>query len=201
MRHLLLFLFIAVTADAQTGREIFREMLPSDLLVPNASTLGLDATQQQRLREGLAPLQAEVVPLQRQLTTLNSDFVKLLAESKPNDDAVLAKYAEMEAVESRIKRLRLRMTLLAKQVLRADQQQEAKALRGSVPPYASESMPLLREKLERVRTGIERMKAEGRDVTRVRELWDEFQKRADLHHYKLAMEALNSALEMIEASN
>ena len=179
MRHLLLYLFVTVTAHAQTGREIFREMLPSDLLLPNASTLGLDATQQQRLREGLGPLQAEAAPLQRQLTKLNVDFVKLLAESKPHDDAVLTKYAEMEAVESRIKLLRLKMTLLAKQVLSAEQQQQAKSLRGSVTSHASESMPLLREKLERVRTGIERMKTEGRDVTRVRELWNEFRMSRD----------------------
>ena len=197
MKHLICLILLALTCRG----EIVSEMLPTELLLPNAAALNLSIEQQNRLREGLPPLQSESLSLQRQLGVLNAELVRLIAMPKPVDELVLKKYSEVEAVESRIKVLRLKSTLLAKSVLSTEQQQQAKSLRGTIPSFASESMPLLREKLERVRNGIERMKAEGRDTTRVRELWDEFQKRADLRHYKLAMEALHGALALVEINN
>lgn len=198
MRHLILLLLIATAMlHADTGRDIIAQMLPADALLPNAQTLGLSTDQQTHLRDRLLPLQRELAPLQNQLREVTSGFVTLLSAEKPDEAAVLAKFAEVEALESKIKVLRLRMTLAAKSVLNADQQQRAMSLRGSIPALAPAG-DSIRTKLQRVRDGIERMKREGRDVTQVAALWAEFQKRAELRHHQLAMKALNDALAIIE---
>lgn len=200
MRYLFIISF-ALTAmlHAETGRDIVAQMLPTDALLPNAQTLSLSAEQQERLREQLLPLQREVAPLQGQLRELTAGFVVLLSVNKPDEAAVLAKFAEVEALESKIKVLRLKMTLAAKAVLSVDQQQRAMALRGSMPPPLPGAGDSIRSKLQLVRDGIERMKIDGRDVTQVAALWAEFQKRAELRHHQLAMKALNDALVIVEA--
>jgi Spy/CpxP family protein refolding chaperone len=199
MRRFLFIVLLATSAiRAQTGRDIVAQMLPSDALLPNAQALGLTADQQARLCEGLQPLQGEVIPLQNQLRDMTSAFVALLSQEKPDEAAVLARFSEMEAAEAKIKVLRLKMTLVAKVVLSADQQQRAMSLRGTAQPAVAGSGDTIRLKLQRVRDGIERMKSEGRNVTQVRELWAEFQKRAELRHHQLAMQALNQALAIVE---
>ena len=201
MMKRILFLMLCCCASlyAATPQELVAQMLPSDLLLPNAAALGLSPEQQQRLREKLTPLQREMPPLQKQMGGLNSALIALLAETTPDEDAVLAKYHELEAVESRIKVLRMKMTLAAKSVLSAEQQEKARALRGAPTEPVAGNGDTIRGKLQRVRDGLERMKREGRDVTKVRELWNQFQEHAERREHQLAMKALNEALALIEA--
>ncbi len=199
MRYLLFVIFaVSTLLHAETGRDIVAQMLPVDALLPNAQTLGLSAGQQTQLRERLLPLQREVMPLQGQLREVTAGFVAQLSAQKPDEAAVMAKFTDVEALESKIKVLRLKMTLIAKSVLSVDQQKRAMALRGSGPSPMAGSSDTIRSKLQRVRDGIERMKRDGRDVTQVAALWAEFQKRAELRHHQLAMKALNDALVIIE---
>src|SRR5262245_29681926 len=198
-RILLLTLWCCATLRAATPQELIAQMLPSDLLLPNATALELSPEQQQRLREKLTPLQREMPPLQKQMGDLNTALVALLAETNPDEDTVLAKYHELESVESRIKVLRMKMTLAAKSVLSAEQQEKARALRGAPAEPAAGNGDTMRAKLQRVRAGIERMKREGRDVTKVRELWNDFQQHAERREHQLAMKALNEALALIES--
>jgi hypothetical protein len=200
MKRILLFLlWCCATLRGATPQELVAQMLPSDLLLPNAAALELSPEQQQRLREKLTPLQREMPPLQKQMGDLNTALVALLAETKPDEDTVLAKYHELEAVESRIKVLRMKMTLVAKSVLSAEQQEKARSLRGAPAEPVPGNGDTIRAKLQRVRDGLERMKREGRDVTQVRELWNQFQQHAERREHQLAMKALNEALALIEA--
>ena len=83
----------------------------------------------------------------------------------------------------------------------AEQQEKAAALKpaSGAPAAPSGAGDTIRAKLKRVRDGIERMQREGRDVSRVRALWSEFQKHAEQREHPLAMNALNEALQLVEA--
>lgn len=199
MRLLALFIFVCAAVHAATPQDLVAQMLPSDLLLPNAAALSLSAEQQDKLREGLTPLQREMPALQQQMQAANTALVALLAEAKPDDAAVLAKYAELEGIESRIKVLRLKMTLVAKSVLTAEQQQRARTLReGPAAANAAGSGETIPAKLQRVRDGLERLKREGRSTSEVRAKWLEFQQHAEAREHPQAMKALDEALGLIE---
>ncbi len=201
MRLLLAFLIFLASfaALAATPQDLLAQMLPTDLLLPNAAALGLSPEQQQRLADGLAPLQREMQPLLPKMQAANGALVTLLSAAQPDETAVLSKYAELEAVESQIKRLRLQMTLVAKSILSADQQQRARSLRETSTATAPGSGETIRAKLQRVRDGLERMRREGQDVEAVRTKWAEFQKHAEAREHQLAMKALDEAIALIES--
>lgn len=177
-------------------------MLPPDAVLPNAALIGLSSEQVQQLRQLTAPLEREIAPALSKMRSSNDEFTALLSTGKPDAGAVMAKFAQLAAAESEVKALRLQMTLAAKSVLSVEQQQKAASLKAS----ASASNPtmgsgdMIRAKLQRVRDGIARMQREGRDVSEVRALWMEFQKRAEMRHHQLAMKALNDALALVEAT-
>jgi hypothetical protein len=199
MKACLIFLFPFALWGA-TPKDLVEQVLSPDVVLGNAEALGLTNEQQQQLQEAIAPLQRAMWPAQQHMRARNDELVELLAAPKPDEAAVLAKFAELESAEAKVKALRLRMTLAAKAVLSAEQQAKAASLRdggsAGVPKYGDGK--LITEKLQRVRDGIARMQREGRDVEQVRALWDEFQKRAELRHHQLALKALNEALRIVE---
>jgi hypothetical protein len=200
MRFLLLsLLFASSIIRAATPQDLMAQMLPTDLLLPNATALGLSAEQQQRLGDGLAPLQREMQSLLPKMRTANSALVALLSAAQPDETAVLFKYAELEAIEAQIKRLRLKMTLVAKSVLSAEQQQRAHSLRDTNTAPASGGGDTIPAKLQRVRDGLERLRREGRDVSAVRAKWAEFQQHAEAREHQLAMKALDEAIALLES--
>ena len=176
------------------------KMLPPDVVLENAEALSLTPDQVQRLNTAILPMQRQAWPAQQQVLLLNSQLVAMLEADKPDEQAVMSKFAELEQAESLVKQLRIKMTLEAKKVLSAEQQQKAMALTAAQYAPSGSEGPLLREKLLRVRDGIALMQSQGRDVSHVRELWQTFQKQAEMRHFNQAQKALNEALELVERS-
>jgi Spy/CpxP family protein refolding chaperone len=198
----LLFLFLPVwmlnvSASAQANTGLLDQMLPPEVILPNASELGLDAAQREKLRGGLAPLQDEMRPLQAQMHHAERELVTMLAAARPDEAAVLAKFADLNDLESRVKVLRLKMTLLVKSVLSAEQQTKAMALKKAQPTLPGDG-GRIRDKLMRVRDGLARWKQEGRDMTEVLRLWEQFQQFSERHWHQQAFRALDDALKLLD---
>ena len=200
---LISFLFIAALmtaspAPAQTGSSLLDQMLPPEVILPNAAALGLDGTQREKLRLGMASFQNEMRPLQVQMHRAERELVTLLAEPKPDEAAVLAKFADLSVLEDKVKVIRLRMTLLAKSVLSAGQQAEAMALKQTQPTLPGDGSQM-RDKLKRVRDGLARWKTEGRDTTAVLKHWEQFQEFSGRRWHQQAGRALDDALKLLES--
>jgi Spy/CpxP family protein refolding chaperone len=197
-RILSIFWLIPASAPAQQS-PLPDQMLPPEFVLPNSAAIGLSAAQSQALTQGITKLQAQMRPLQAQMYQAEADLTRLLVAAKPDDAAVLAKYADLDALESEVKQLRLRMTLLAKSVMTPEQHAKALSLKAARPTVPGDGR-WLRERLERVRDGIARWEREGRDVSRVTELWQEFQSYSQKHWFQKADQALEEALALLEAN-
>jgi uncharacterized membrane protein len=199
IRHLyLVTLMLGGLAQAQTGSGLLDQMLPPEVVLPHAATLGLDDTQREKLRSGLAPLQNEMRPLQAQMHHAERELVTMLTAPKPDEAAVLTKFADLGVLEGQVKVIRLKMTLLVKSVLSAEQQTKAMALKTAQPTLPGDGSRI-RDKLMRVRDGLARWKTEGRDVTEVLRLWEQFQQFSERHWHQQAFRALDEALKLLDA--
>lgn len=199
IRHLYITtLMLGGLAHAQTGGGLLDQMLPPEVVLPNATLLGLDDTQREKLRSGLAPLQNAMRPLQAQMHRAELDLVTMLAAPKPDEAAVLAKFADLGELEGKVKVIRLKMTLLVKSELSAEQQTQAMALKTAQPTLPGDGSRI-RDKLMQVRDGLARWKAEGRDVTEVLRLWEQFQQFSERHWHQQAIRALDDALKLLES--
>ena len=59
---------------------------------------------------------------------------------------------------------------------------------------------MIEDLADRYHEYLERWKREGRDVTRVRELWAQFEQAAEKRHHAEARRALDEALALLDAS-
>jgi uncharacterized membrane protein len=191
-------LMLGGLAQAQTGSGLLEQMLPPEVVLPNAATLGLDDTQREKLRSGLAPLQNEMRPLQAQMHHAERELVTMLAAPKPQEAAVLTKFADLGVLESQVKVIRLKMTLLVKSVLSAEQQTKALVLKTAQPTLPGDGSRV-HDKLMRVRDGLARWKNEGRDTAEVLRLWEQFQQFSERHWHQQAFRALDEALKLLDA--
>ena len=170
-------------------------------MLPNAGAIALPAGQLGTLQREISALQTRMAPLQQRMREETGALVQMLAQAKPDDAAVLAQYEKLNATENEVKRLRVTMTLRVKAMLTPEQQVQVRTLKSAPTAAASNSVPArdgVAGKLQRVKQGIERWKREGRDVTRVRELWDQFQQAAEKRQHAEAHRALNEALAILD---
>jgi hypothetical protein len=186
---------------AQTQRDLFDQIIPPDLVLSHADAIGLDAEQRRAVRRIQAELQPRMPPLHRQMREQLEALVALLRQEKPDEAAVLARFGQLTATETELKRVRLQMTVGVKRILSAEQQAKALAVQGARPAGsgASRGPDALSVKLRRVKEGLEQWKREGRDVTPLRELWDRFREAEDKGHYRKAREALDAAVALLDA--
>jgi Spy/CpxP family protein refolding chaperone len=186
---------------AQVLRDLFEQVIPPELVLAEADSLGLDAKQREAVRKVQAELQPRMPSLVRQMQQERDALVALLRLDRPDEAAVLAQFERLNAVETEFKRLRIQMTLGVKRVLSAEQQARALALQGRrlTESGAARGAGTLAAKLQRVRDGLEQWKQDGRDVTRLRELWERFRAAEDRGHYRQARLALDEAIALLEA--
>lgn len=192
----------AVRCVAASPQDLIAQMLPPEIVWPHAQSLALTAEQVAELKSGYDTLQLEMAPLQERMRASTAALVELLSQPKPDEKAVLSQFADLEQIESRLKIVRLKMTLVSKSVLTPEQQEKAYGIKETKAASAGTAggENTIRTKLYRVKTGLERWRTEGRDTTEVRALWDKFQRHAEKREHRQAMAALDDALRILEAT-
>lgn len=187
---------------ASSPQDLIEQMLPPETVLPHAEAIGLTAEQRATLQREIATLQASMGPLQRRMREETGVLVRMLAQAKPDDAAVLAQYEKLNATENEVKRLRVTMTLRVKAMLTSEQQEKVRTLRAEPVGNSGEAAGNrsgVAGKLQRVKQGLERWKREGRDVTKVRALWEQFQQAAEARQHGEAQRLLNEALAILDA--
>ena len=195
------WLGLVATVGPGSAQDLFDELVPPDLVLAHSEALGLRAEQRRAIERVLRELHPQMPPLARRMREERDVLVALLKVERPDEAAVVAQFEKLTAVETELKRLRLQMTARTKRVLTAEQQEKALGLQrekalGRGPGAGTESV---QAKLQRVRDGLEQWKREGRDVTRLRALWERFREAEDKGFYRQARQALDEAIALLEA--
>jgi Spy/CpxP family protein refolding chaperone len=190
---------LASARAAESPRDLFEQMIPPELVLAQADAIGLDAKQREAVHRVQAELQPKMPPLLVRMRAERDALITLLAADTPDEALVLAQFEKLNAIETELKRVRLRMTVGVKKVLTPEQQTRALALQGQRLTDAPTGADTLPAKLQRVKEGLEQWKREGRDVTPLRERWDRFRAAEDKGHYRQARQALDEAIALLES--
>jgi Spy/CpxP family protein refolding chaperone len=195
------WLGLLATVGSGSPQDVFAELVPPDLVLAHAAELGLSAEQRQAVQRILADLHPRQPPLLRQMREERDALMALLATARPEEVDILARFDRLNAIETELKRLRLQMTTRTRKVLTAEQQAKALALQRKRVSEggASGGTGTLQSKLRRVREGLEQWKREGRDVARLRALWERFREAEDRGFYRQARQALDEAIALLDA--
>lgn len=190
-----------ITARAsEAPRDLLDQILPPDIVLEHADTIGLTPAQRNAVQKVQRDLQPRMWPLIAQIRQERDALMALLAQDQPDEAAVLAQFEKLNAAETELKRLRFRMTLGVKTALRPEQQAQATSLHAERLARAGATPgPSLQARLTRVKEGLEQWRREGRDVTPLRLCWEQFREAEQKGHYRRARQALDEAIALLDA--
>lgn len=193
------------TVCAANPRALIDEIVPVSVVLSRADALRLSPEQRASINAATAELQRETATLARRMREQNEELVALLKAAKPDETVVLAQFEKLAATETALKRARLLSSIRIKAILTPEQTAAALAFAGErerpapvTEPAASEGN--LASKLRRVKAGLEQWKREGRDVTRLRDVWEQFQEAEAKGRYGEARKRLDEALAILDAA-
>ena len=156
-------------AAAQGPDPLGSKLFPPDFVLSNADTIGLKPDQREAITALVKDAQGRFAELQRQ-HQLELEATAKLAE-KPDADraAVLAQFDKMSDREKDIRRAQFAMLLDLRKNLTEEQSTKLAEIRAKATPPAS-----LREKVERVKAAAAKAQGEGRDMTPVGQIMQQF---------------------------
>lgn len=175
------------------------EMISPEWVLSRAAELSLSAEQQSAIRRSTEEFHAPMGRLLREMQRESAALIQSLQDRQTPEAQVLAQFDKLNDVETRLKRVRLQMTLRTRPHLTAEQIQRATALRTAASPPPDLRPGSLPDKLRRVKAGIERWTKEGRDTAEINSLWEKFRAAESRGHYGEARRALDAALALVDS--
>jgi Spy/CpxP family protein refolding chaperone len=193
----------AFAAGPPSARNLPGLMPAPEFAVRHASDIGLSAAQQARIESDTRDMEGEAQKLIEQARIESDALAQLLAHDPPDDAAVAVQFDKVLATEDAVKRLRLKISLRTRAVLTADQRDKLAALqnvdapRRAAPPEEQE----LAAKMQRVQELIVRAKAEGRDLSSARAMWNRIGQLTQEGKTAEAMRILDDTAKSLEAGS
>ena len=179
------------------------ELMPApESALQHAGEIGLTEEQQARLKSEVRELEMAVQKLNEQVRRESGVLAELLAQGTLDQAGVAAQFEKVLAAENEVKRVRLQMSMRTRAVLSAEQQDRLASLQmrparnRTVPPEQQE----LAAQMERVKELIVRAKAEGRDLSAMREMWKRVDQLTREGKTVEAIRVLNETAQGLEAS-
>jgi Spy/CpxP family protein refolding chaperone len=111
----------------------FAYLFPPELVMRHQSELGLTSSQQEAITRTMAETQAKLVELQWKFEAAMQTLTKALEKETVDEEAALAQWDQLSAVEQQIKKAHLGLLLRIKNQLTPDQQEKLRALRPARP--------------------------------------------------------------------
>ena len=171
-------------------------LFPPDLILHNGEAIGLSDEKRQEILSRVEKAQAGFRELESALAKERAAMVALLDKEKPDETAVLKQLDNLLAREGDIKREQFGLMLSLRNMLTAPQQVLLKELRKTYTPSAVESR--LKEKLERVEAGVQKLASNGGDPSSIGEKMQEFPELMREGKVKEAEEFLDGVLKELE---
>lgn len=174
---------------------------PPELIIRHAAEIGLSATQRRALEREFAELSDAARPAVERLTRESRALAELVAKDKPDEAAVLAQFDRLSDAERDVKRARIQMSLRAGAHLTSEQRAKLQNLRPAGEGGALNGSAAFAAKVQRVHHAIQRAKAEGRDLTKIRELWARFESARAERNPAETLRVLDEALALLEGAS
>ena len=199
---------------AATGRDLARSILLPDTVLARSTELALTATQREAVEREQSAFRSTAAKAFTATRRAADALADQLSKEKPDEAAVLARFDELNAAETQLKRERLVVTIRLKNILTPAQFALLQSSSAHPPeragqlPTAFDQEPrpgtassgeraTIPELLQQARAGIEQWRAAGRDLTQVNALWDRFRRHADAREHPQARQALQELITLL----
>ena len=184
----------ALAAETNPTDPLAENLFPPEFVMQHQFDIGLTDDQRSALTATTRQAQERFAGLQEQLPKEVEALGVLLQKQRIDQQAALAQLDKVLAREGEIKRAHLELVIGIKNKLTAEQQaklQELKkqALQG--PPAS------LRQKLQKVKAGVDDWQSSGRDPSPVGEIMQQFDPLMKEGRFKEAEEVLDRALKTL----
>lgn len=196
--------WLGVSGLAAAGpQDLARKIISPDAVLTQSGKLGLSSGQREDVERELKAQRAALAEPLSTMQRASETLLEQLSREKPNEQAVLACFDELNAAETALKRARLATTVRLMHLLTPAQiailQTSAQSAQNSTALASDVSGAPVAELLRQVRTGIEAWRKEGRDLSTVNALWDRFRSQAEKQEHAEARKTLQELNALLSA--
>jgi len=198
-------------AQVDAAREFRDDLFPPDLILREAEPLGLTDQQRDAVTALVKEMKQSFTKGQPKLREATENLGQSLKSPAISEPAALDKFAAVLEAEKDIKRAQFVMLIRAKNLLTPSQQEMLRAIVKSQPPkYTGGKQPPptesgrpdarqeLNARMQKVQTGVERWRQEGRDPAPILELMKTFGDQMQAGQFPAAKETLQRAQERLD---
>ena len=203
----LAFASSAFCAQSGPHHDVIAESLfPPELIMENAGAINLTEEQQQKLQAELETAHARFDEMHSKLEQQREATAMLLKKSRVDESAVMAQFEKVLDQERDARRAHLALMISLKNKLTPEQQRKLEEIRKRLPKPEVERRSLpgkpppasLREKMEKLKSGIKRIEDQGGDAGSIGEVMREFKPLIDEQKFKEAEDVVDEALKLLQ---
>ena len=180
-------LFAQSAAPDVVGEQLFTP----EFLRQHHEALGLTDEQKNWFRDAFEKLQARIAELQPRFRQETEALAALLKKELPDEAAALAQADKAMKVENEMKRAQLALLVQIKGRLTPEQQAKLRELKGR--------SGAIQEKLQRAQAIAKQWQADGKDLTEVQQLKEEFERLSREGKVKEVEAVLDKVLKILGA--
>lgn len=178
-------------------------LFPPELIMQNGEAIGLTEEQRDFIMAEIHKAQDRFNEMQHKLQAEVEAAGVLLKKVRVDEAAAVAQFDKVLNQERDIKRAHLALVLAIKNKLTAEQQAKLQELKkqqsdGGRERARAQLPPAIPQKMEKVKTGVQKWQDEGRDPSQVGELMQGFEPLMKEGRFKEAEELLNKALRILD---
>lgn len=148
------------------------DFFPPELVLVHQEAINLSNGQREEIMDAIHEMQEASPGLQGEVQEAARDLSKLLKAERPDVEAALAQFDELQASEAKVKRRQFELMLRIKTVLNGEQQKELNLLKQRGPAqFPPESV---QKKLDEIQSEVQKWVSDGRDPAAISEMMQEF---------------------------
>ena len=181
----------SLLAQPAAGPDVVAENLfTADLILKHQDTVGLVESQKAFFREEMEKSRERVAELQEKLNKEKAALAPLLKKDRIDEAPALAQSDKALALDQQIKREHLALLIRLKNRLTPDQQNKLAEIKASGAR--------LQDKLRKVQEAAKQWQADGKDLTPLQQLKDQFEGQMKAGNMKDAEATLDKTLKLLE---
>lgn len=170
---------------------VAEQLFTPEILRQHHEAVGLTEEQKNWFKEAFEKVQARIAELQPQLRQETEALAALLKKEQPDGAAALAQADKALKVENEIKRVQLALLVQIKGKLTSEQQAKLREFKGRGGA--------IQEKIQRAHAIAKQWQADGKDLTEVVQLKEEFERLSREGKVKEVEAVLDKVLKILGA--
>lgn len=195
---LLVIVYSPLAAENHPTDPLAENLFPPELVMQRQSEIGLTDEQREAILSTINQAHGRFTQMHEQLQKEVQALGELLKNERVDQEAALAQFDKVQSRERKIKRTHLELVIGIKNKLTAEQQTKLQEFKKQMAAHGPGPSASLRQKMEKVKAGVENWQNSSRDPSQVGGIMQEFEPLMKQGKFQEAEAILDRALKMFE---